>query len=102
MKFINKMLINAGGVMCCLGFCLTSEELWWVPCVLLLAGMALILLGIKAVCAHPKAAEHKEPEYITVTDEEGYTYQIIPPITDFDLTYLEAERLRRTGNVKVV
>lgn len=100
MKIISRILINAGGLLCCLGFCLTSEgSLWWVPCALLLAGMAFILLGIKTVCNHPKVTERREPEYITVTDSDGYEYTLIAPLTDFDLTYLEAERLRRTGNV---
>lgn len=98
MSYISKVLVSLGGLLCCLSFCLTSEIFWWVPCVLLLLGMLLVLCGIKAVCKS-KSIPHKETEYIFVTDEEGNEFELIAPITDFDLVYLEAERLRRTGNV---
>lgn len=92
MRVLSKILVNIGGGLCCMAFCLTSEVFWWLPCVLLLLGMLLILCGIKCVTREDKQILHKVPAYITVEDDEGNEIELIAPITDFDLVYLDAIR----------
>lgn len=90
MKILSKVLVNIGGVLCCVSFCLSGGYIWWFPCVTLLLGMALILCSIQLAYCKPNKAVRREPEYITVTDDYGNEIQLIPPITDFDLVYLSA------------
>lgn len=43
-----KVFIVAGAVLCCAGFCLTSNgPLWWVPAVLVGAGALIIYISLK-------------------------------------------------------
>lgn len=45
---MNNLITLAGAVLCCAGFCLTSEgPLWWVPAVLVLAGALIIYISLK-------------------------------------------------------
>lgn len=92
MKILSKALAGIGGAFCCVSFCLSGGYIWWLPCVMLLLGMALILCSIRLAYCKPEKKTRREPEYITVTDESGNEVKLIPPITDFDLVYLSAIR----------
>lgn len=43
-----NLITLAGAVLCCAGFCLSSDgPLWWVPAVLVLAGALIIYISLK-------------------------------------------------------
>lgn len=100
MKKISKAMVSAGGAVSCIGFCLDSEVFWWVPCVLVMAGILLVAAGIKldAKDAHKlkERANPKERAYIMVEDGDGNEDRLIPPLTDFELVYLST--LKRGKN----
>lgn len=104
---IQIVLASVGFLLMLFGCCTTAENEkdWWLPLIPISIGLVIMMLSF--LYERISSSHKSDNERITVSDKfiviesNGHTYRIIKPVTDFDLTYLEAKRLSTEGNNNV-
>lgn len=96
---IQNVLVSVSFFLVLCGCCTTAENDrdWWLP--LIPISIGLIIMVLTFICERMNSNQKSDNDKITVSDKfiiietNGHTYRIIKPVTDFDLTYLEAKKL---------